>query len=112
VTFNDYLASNPEVGRLFETMARAVWYRHRPTVEAYNFGQFTTIVDVGGGNATLIVEIMTAYTESRGVVFDVPRLAEAARKTIEAAGLVGRCRFISGNALMEIPAGGGRLRLF
>jgi SAM-dependent methyltransferase len=39
-------------------------------------------------------------------VFDVPRLADAARKTIEAAGLASRCRFIGGNALDEVPEGG------
>jgi SAM-dependent methyltransferase len=105
--FYGYLANNPEVGRLFDrTMASAVQYRHRPTVEAYNFGQYRVIVDVGGGNATLMTEIMAAYHEPLGIVFDVPRLADAARKTIEAAGLVRRCRFMGGDALDEVPTGG------
>jgi hypothetical protein len=60
--FYDYLASTPAVGPLFDrTMASAVRYRHRPAVDAYDFGQFRTLVDVGGGNGTLMGEIMTAY---------------------------------------------------
>jgi SAM-dependent methyltransferase len=105
--FYDYLASNPAVGQLFDrTMASAVRYRHRPAVDAYDFGQFRTIVDVGGGNGALLVEIMTTYPQPSGVVFDVPRLAEGVRQTMEAADLSARCRFIGGNALEAVPAGG------
>jgi SAM-dependent methyltransferase len=105
--FYDYLANTPAVGALFDrTMASAVRYRHRPAVRAYDFGQFGTIVDVGGGNGALMVEILTASARPTGVVFDVHRLAEGAQQTIEAAGLTARCRFIGGNALEAVPAGG------
>jgi hypothetical protein len=105
--FYDYLASNPAVGALFDrTMASAVRYRHQPVVAAYDFGQFRYIVDVGGGNGTLMVEIMTAYPQPTGIVFDAPRLAEGVRQTMEAAGLTARCWFSGGNALEAVPAGG------
>jgi hypothetical protein len=105
--FYDYLASHPAVGTLFDqTMASAVRYRHRPAVDAYDFGQFRTIVDVGGGNGALMVEIMTTYPQPTGIVFDVPRLAAGAQQTIEAAGLTARCQFSGGNAFEEVPAGG------
>jgi SAM-dependent methyltransferase len=87
---------------------RQTWeaHRHQPVVDAYDFGQLRTIVDVGGGNGALLVEIMTAYPQPTGIVFDVPRLAEGVRQTMEAAGLSTRCRFICGNAFEEVPAGG------
>ena len=73
--FYDYLASNPALGTLFDqTMASAVRYRHRPVVDAYDFDQFRTIVDVGGGNGALMVEIMTSYPQPTGIVFDFPRI--------------------------------------
>jgi len=107
MSFYDYLASHPAVAALFDrTMASTVRYRHQPVVDAYDFGQFRMIVDVGGGNGALMVEIMAAYPQPTGIVFDVPRLAEGARKAIDAAGLTARCRFISGNALEAVPAGG------
>jgi hypothetical protein len=105
--FYDYLASNPALGELFDqTMASAVRYRHRPVVEAYDFDQFHTIVDVGGGNCALMVEIMTSYPQPTGIVFDFPRIAKGAQQTIDAADLTERCRFIGGDALEGVPAGG------
>jgi hypothetical protein len=106
-SFYEYLASNPALGTLFDqTMASAVRYRHRPVVDAYDFGQFRTIVDVGGGNGALMVEIMTSYPQPTGIVFDFPRIAEGAQQTIDDAGLTERCRFIGGDALEGVPAGG------
>lgn len=99
--FCDHLARHPDVGSVFDrAMTSAGWirYRFRPAVEAYDFGQFRRIVDVGGGNGTLMVELLTRYRGPCGIVFDVPRLAEAARQTIEGAQLTTRCEFIGGNA--------------
>ena len=107
--FYDHLAQNQAVGSLFDrAMTSAGWvrYRFRPAVEAYDFGQFRTIVDVGGGNGTLMVELLKTYSQPSGTVFDVPRLAEAARQTIEAARLTARCQFLGGNAFEAVPAGG------
>jgi O-methyltransferase/methyltransferase family protein len=107
--FYEYLAGNPAAGALFDrAMSSAGWvrYRFRPAIEAYNFGQFETIVDVGGGNGTLLVELLKTYPRPTGTVFDLPRLAEAVRHTIDAAGMSGRCEFVGGNAFESVPAGG------
>ncbi len=106
--FYEHLVSNPDVGAVFDramTSTGGVRYRFRPAVEAYDFGQFDRIVDVGGGNGTLMVELLTRYPRPRGVVFDVPRLADAARQRIEAAGLTSRCDFVAGDAFETVPAG-------
>jgi hypothetical protein len=107
--FYDHLAQHPAVGSLFDrAMTGAGWvrYRFRPAVDAYDFGQFRTIVDVGGGNGTLMGELLQTYSQPSGTIFDLPRLAEAARQTIEAARLTARCRFVGGNAFEAVPAGG------
>ncbi len=107
--FYEYLSRNPTAGALFDrAMTSAGWvrYRFRPPIEAYDFGQFETIVDVGGGNGTLLVELLKTYPRPTGTVFDVPRLAEAVQRTIDAAALSGRCKFVGGNAFESVPAGG------
>jgi len=107
--FYDYLVHNAAAASVFDrTMTSAGWLRHRlkATVEAYDFGQFAAIVDVGGGNGTFLVELLKRYSAPRGTVFDVPRLAEVARQTIEAARLNARCQFLSGDAFAAVPAGG------
>jgi len=106
--FYEHLARCPEVGSVFDrAMTSAGWirYRFRPAVEAYDFGQFSKIVDVGGGNGTLMVELLKTYLKPTGIVFDVPRLAEAARQRIEEAQLSTRCQFLGGNAFEAVPAG-------
>jgi SAM-dependent methyltransferase len=108
MSFYDHLARHSEVGSVFDrAMTSAGWvrYRFRPAVEAYDFGQFRSIVDVGGGNGTLMVEILKTYSEPNGIVFDVPRLAETARQKIDAARLTTRCEFVGGNAFEAVPAG-------
>lgn len=107
--FYDHLTRKPAAGALFDrAMTSAGWvrYRFRPAIEAYDFGQFETIVDVGGGNGTLLVELLKTYPRPTGTVFDVPRLAEAVRGTIGAAGLSERCTFVGGDAFESVPAGG------
>lgn len=107
--FYEYLTWNPAAGALFDrAMTSAGWvrYRFRPAIEAYDFGQFEAIVDVGGGNGTLLVEVLKTYPRPTGTVFDVPRLAEAVQRTIAAAGVGGRCKFVGGDAFESVPAGG------
>ena len=106
--FYEYLTRNPAAGALFDrAMTSAGWvrYRFRPAIEAYDFGQFSTIVDVGGGNGSLLVELLKTYPRPTGTVFDAPRLAEAVRRTVDAAGLSARCRFVGGDAFESVPAG-------
>jgi hypothetical protein len=102
-----YFAAHPEVGALFDrVMASAARQRLRPAVAAYDFGRFGTIVDVGGGTGALLIEILRAHDGPRGVVFDLPAVAERARPNIAAAGLAGRCTAVGGSAFETVPAGG------
>ena len=101
-----HFAENPEIGALFDrTMASAARFRPGPAAAAYDFGRFGTIVDVGGGNGALLVEILRAYDGPRGVVFDVPAVAERARQNIAAAGLADRCTAVGRSALEAVPEG-------
>jgi hypothetical protein len=61
---------------------------------------------VGGGNGALMAEILKAYPQPAGIVFDLPRVAAAAQQTIDAGGLGDRCRFIAGDAFETVPGGG------
>jgi SAM-dependent methyltransferase len=104
---HQYFIKEPKVGLLFDrTMASEGPFRHRPAVEAYDFGQFATVVDVGGGNGALMAGILTAYSQPTGIVFDLPRTAAAAQQTIDARGLRDRCRFVAGDAFETLPGGG------
>lgn len=103
----EYLAAHPDTGALFDrTMATYAHYRLGPVVAAYDFSRFHSIVDVGGGNGALLIEILRAYPQPRGIVFDLPPVAERARQNIARADLSDRCIAVGGSALETVPAGG------
>ena len=73
---------------------------------AYDFTRFRTVVDVGGGNGTLLIELLNANPDVRGMVFDLPGVAERATRNIAAGGLSGRCEAVGGDFFDAVPGGG------
>jgi len=108
VPFYEHLSRNRVAGAIFDqAMAGGGWLRHRlrPALEAYDFGRFGSIVDIGGGNGALMAEILRVHPQARGTVFDLPRLADAAYATLTQAGVTARCDFVAGDALESVPPG-------
>jgi hypothetical protein len=65
-----------------------------------------TVVDVGGGNGTLLIELLTRHPTLRGVVFDLPEVAREAEARVAEAGLADRCTVAAGSYYDGVPAGG------
>jgi len=106
VPFYDHLSRNRAAGEVFDRAmsgAGGMRDRFRAVIDAYDFGRFSRIVDVGGGNGALLVEILKSSPATHGTVFDLARLAAAAAQTISAAGLEERCRFEAGDAFVAVP---------
>jgi SAM-dependent methyltransferase len=97
-----YLAAHPEDRVFFD---RAMIGIHGATAAAYDFGAFESIVDVGGGTGTLLKTILKATRGLRGVLFDLPETAKAAREAILKEGLTSRCTVAEGDFFSAIPEG-------
>jgi len=74
-------------------------------IAAYDFSQFKSIVDVGGGKGALLTAILKDQPQIRGLLFDLPETAKAARAFIAASGLEARCAFHGGNFFERVPPG-------
>lgn len=74
-------------------------------VAAYDWGALGHVVDVGGGNGTLLIALLTEYPALRGTVVDLPDVAENARKMLAAAGLADRGDAVAGDFFGSLPAG-------
>jgi hypothetical protein len=74
-------------------------------VSAYDWGALGHVVDVGGGDGTLLIALLNEYPALNGTVVDLPAPAETARKMLEAAGLSGRANAVAADFLREVPAG-------
>ncbi|MFF8959718.1 methyltransferase [Streptomyces sp. NPDC014894] len=72
----------------------------------YDFGRFATVVDVGGGDGTLLSAILRAHPGVRGILYDTAEgLAQAARR-FEDDGLTDRVALRTGDFFTSAPEGG------
>lgn len=102
----DFLADEPVHGARFNEAMVGMHGAVAPAVvAAYDFSQFGSIVDVGGGKGALLAAILSAHLELRGVLFDLPETEDDARDYLARAGLAARCDFKAGDFFDRVPAG-------
>ena len=100
------IAQNPEMAKIFdEAMATFAPLTAAAIAASYGFSPFRKLVDIGGGNGSLLIGILKANPNLHGVVFDLPHAAEKARGKIAEAGLQSRCEAFAGDFFKEVPAG-------
>ncbi|MFI8850154.1 methyltransferase [Streptomyces sp. NPDC053499] len=75
-------------------------------VAAADFSRFPTVVDVGGGDGTLIARILRDHPGLDGVLFDAPGALAGAERTLSGAGVQRRCRVVDGDFFEKVPADG------
>ena len=76
-----------------------------PWTTNYPFEKFGWIVDVGGGNGSLLLPVVEHHPAMRLTIFDLPHVADAVRGRIAAAGLSDRCEAVGGDAFVAVPGG-------
>lgn len=104
--FSDF-ARTPEESAIFDAaMADFTRLVAVAVAAAYEFAPLRTLVDVGGGNGALLIGILRAHANLRGIVFDRPAAAERARTCIAQEGLADRCTAVGGDFFAGVPAGG------
>jgi hypothetical protein len=103
----DYLAKNPEKGKIFDAAMVGIHGRETAAVlEAYDFSDLGRLVDVGGGNGSKLTGILQRYPSLRGTLYDLPHVVERARPLLQAAGVADRCELVGGNFFANVPGGG------
>ncbi len=106
-SFFEMAARDPAGASIFnEAMAALTGPVNASVIGAYDFSAIGTLVDVGGGYGALLSAILAANPHLRGILFDIPPVADGARGRIEAAGLSHRCEVVGGDAFTAVPPGG------
>lgn len=102
----DWYGKNPvhgeQFGRAMENISR---FAAAAVLEAYDFSDAKTIMDVGGGNGSLALAILSKHPDLKGKVVDLPYMESAAHAGIGAAGAAGRCAFESCDFFQSVPRG-------
>jgi SAM-dependent methyltransferase len=102
----EYMAQHPDEAAIFNEAMTAVSSQTAKGVPvAYDFSAFQMVVDVGGGHGVLLAAILSANPGVSGILFELPHVAEGARKRIAALGLSARCDVVAGDFFESVPAG-------
>jgi SAM-dependent methyltransferase len=102
----DYLSRHPDKGQLFDDAMTGVHGRETAAMlEAYDFSGFATLADIGGGNGEVLSAVLTKYPHLRGLLLDLPAVAERTRARLAAVGLAERCEVRAGNFFEAVPPG-------
>lgn len=102
----EYLTANPDAAVIFNAaMAENTRRITELLVSTYDFSQFQNVVDVGGGNGTLMAAILAVNAGIRGAVFDLPSGIAQAPQNLDAAGVAERCEAIAGDFFRSVPEG-------
>ena len=81
-----YFPAHPEAAQIFDdAMTSRSGQENTAIVAAYDFAAAHTVVDVGGGQGTLLAAILEVHPHARGVLFDLPHVIAPARTRIEHA---------------------------
>jgi hypothetical protein len=74
-------------------------------IDVYDFSRFNTVMDVGGGQGGLIARIVKQFG-CKGILFDVPYVAETAPAYLEKQGIdKDAVQIITGDVFVEVPKG-------
>src|SRR5262249_1380836 len=106
--FWDDLSADPGRAASFDALMGARLVADAPAVAAaYPWGAVGHVVDVGGGNASLLIAILRAHGDLRGTVIDLAGPVVRADRAIASAGLGGRAGTQVGRFFDALPAGAG-----
>ncbi len=72
-------------------------------LKSYDFSQFKTLIDVGGGLGTVLASILNKFPDLHGCLYDQSSVIEGAKSFLEAQGVISRCNLISGNFFESVP---------
>jgi hypothetical protein len=101
----DWFAKHPDAGRLFDAgQAGSTTASARAVTDAYDFSGVRRVVDVGGGDGTLLAAVLRANPATTGVVFDLPSVVEAANASFDRSAIA-RVEFVGGNFFTAVPNG-------
>lgn len=104
--FFGHLKEQPELSAAFnEAMSQGTRLTASNVPHHYDFGRFHTLVDIGGGDGTLLASVLRAHPELRGVLFDTAEgLAQAPRRLAE-QDVTGRVVLETGDFFASAPVG-------
>ncbi len=97
--FWSWLGAHPAERASFDRAMAQGWRGRLERLESVGWRGDETVVDVGGGNGSLLQALLERHPEMRGIVFDLP-------ETVRDESRFGdRCTFVEGSFFEHVPDG-------
>lgn len=102
----EYYGRNPEAANIFDrAMTSLSSLEIAGVIADYDFSGIHSIVDVAGGQGSLLTAILQANPTMTGTLFDLPAVIERAKPVIANSAVKARCQLVSGSFFESVPAG-------
>jgi hypothetical protein len=99
-----YRAEHPDEGAIFDrAMVAQTGASNQPVLDAYDFGRFRTVCDVGGGYGAVLASILQKYPAMQGILFDQPHVVANAEDVLR--DVADRCQVVAGSFFESVPEG-------
>lgn len=100
----EYLETHPREAELYDTAVDAFTRQQaRALASSDLLGDARTVVDVGGGRGTFLLELLSLAPQLKGVLYDRPHVVQSAAARFHEAGLTARATFEGGNFFERVP---------
>jgi len=104
-SFFDYIASDPERSALMGGFMTGIYGSEGAKIAAsVPLARFGSLLDVGGGQGHVLIDILQRNPGVRGALFDLPQTAAIARAFLAGKGFA-QCEVLAGDFFESIPSG-------
>jgi O-methyltransferase/methyltransferase family protein len=113
----EYMQQNQKDAQVFNNAMTSVTSLNVSLISSmYDFSQFNTVIDIGGGEGLLLSTILKNNPHIRGILFDLPVAIESAKQYIQSVdskynkeanynNISSRCKLVAGSFFESIPSG-------
>lgn len=106
-SFYEHITADEQLKDSFYDMMFAnAGQRYAGLSSVYDFSRVARIVDIGGGEGSLLLQLLRAHPHLTATLLDLPAAVTRAAQQLEAAGVAHRCQLVSGDFREAIPTGG------
>lgn len=78
---------------------------YMPIVRGWDFSNYRTVADLGGGGGALIIAVLEAFPSLQGMLVDRQQSIDQAGARFESQGLAARCKLVVADLCSSVPAG-------
>jgi hypothetical protein len=102
----DYFTTHPTEAEIFNGAMTGMTTGAAPAiVQSYDFSECKTLVDIAGGHGYLLAQVLKAFPNVQGILFDMPTVIEGAGQFFEEAGVATRVERVGGSFFESVPQG-------